>query len=137
MILLYFAQLLIGTIIALGLFGYLLNGIQRILSFMPYQKFFLLSTIIISIVNCGIAFYYSECVNIYQNKHNSGSFMTFLTMLLLVFVLNGPAKYANSKEERQQTSFTGIIGLFFYILIRYFPEIGNNLFGWLPIYIWV
>lgn len=136
MIILFLAQLLIGTIFVLGLFGQLLNVGQKILRPEKPSSLLMVTTIITVFFYCMIAFYYSECVDLYAEKHNGKTFIAIATLFLLAFMLNGPAKYANTKEESGQILIAGTIGSIFYIVIRFLPGFGDTIFGWFPIVIW-
>lgn len=136
MIILYLAQLFIGTILILGLFGRLLVAGQKIIKPNNISTLLIVTTIFNAFFYCMIAYYYSECVDIYADKHNGKTFTTILTFLLLAFMLNVPAKYADTKEQRGQILLSGTIGTVFFIAIRFLPNLGDTIFGWLPVIIW-
>jgi uncharacterized membrane protein HdeD (DUF308 family) len=136
MIILFLTQLFIGTVFILGFLGQLMNFAQRIIKPEKFYKFLFVTTILTIVLNCMIAYYYSECVYMHAAKHNGMTFTSISALLLLSFMLTGPAKYAESREQSRQILFSGTIGAIFYIIIRFSPELGTLVFGWLPVYIW-
>jgi len=78
---------------------------------------------------CMITYCYSECINMYTAKYKGMIFTAILTFLLLVLMLSGSAKYAETKKQSMQIMFSGIIGSIFYIVIRFFPELEQQFAG--------
>ena len=136
MIILFLLQLLIGTIILFGFFGNLLNVGQKISKPQNYPLLNIVAAILTIGLYCLIAYYFSKSVDLYTAEHKGKTFTAIVTFLLLTFLLNGPAKYAETKRQSEQILLAGTIGLIFYILIRFLPEIGDKIFGWMPIFIW-
>lgn len=136
MIIIFLLQLLIGTIFAMSLFGKLLIAGQRISKPNNYSTILIVTTIFTILFYCLISYYFSKSVDIYTAEHKGKTFTAVLTFFLLTFLLNGPAKYAESKEQSGQILFAGTIASIFYIVIRYIPDIGDKVFGWMPIFIW-
>ena len=137
MIILFLAQLLIGTLFLLSLYGKLLNGIQHRIKPKDIGKFLLLYVVISVILNSMIAYYYSTAVDMFADVHKGRTITAIFGFCLLTVMLTGAAKYSDSKDERNLIVFSGGIGITFYLLIRFVPAIGTNLFGWLPVYLWL
>ena len=138
MIVLIWLQLFIGTIITLMLLGNLLNIIQRIVNPNPHNfSVFLVATIPIIVFVYGlIAYYYSKVIDLYFLENGDSKFVTIVTFGLLAFLLYGPAKYSETQEEKGQIRISVIIPLILFCIWRFYPHFIENLYSWVPIYIW-
>ena len=137
MIIIFLLQLLIGTMITIAIYGHLMNAGQRVIKIKNFTTILIITTILTIFFYGMIAYYFSVSIDIYVNKHNGKIFITIISFLLLTFMLNGSAKYADTVEEQIQILIAGTIGSLFFILIRFSPYIGEAIYGWLPVFIWV
>ena len=136
MIIIYILQLLIGSMIVLGIFGQILNTIQKVLKIENNALLIFFLSILTIFFYGMIAYYYSVSIDIYCLKHKGKLFTTIISFLLLTFMLNGPAKYAGTAKERNLIIISGSFGSIFFILIRFIPSIGELVYSWLPVVIW-
>jgi membrane-associated HD superfamily phosphohydrolase len=137
MIIAFLLQLLIGTLIVLSLLGVSITLVKRTLELKFENISLILTSILMISVYCIIAYYFSKSLDLYIEVHKNKIFATILNIFLLLFLLNGPSRYTQLQEEKGQILFSTIISIAFFILIRFFPSIGDALFGWVPIVIWV
>ncbi len=135
MIVLYLIQLFAGTLILQTIFGFILTLIQRSIIQSNFKLWLFLVSIFTITLYCIIAYYYSECINIYLTKHTTKYLVHILSFLLLTFMLFGPAKYAEIKEQYWLVIISGNVGIVFFIFLRIFPAMGHSIFGWLPVFI--
>ncbi len=137
MIILFFIQLFLGTLIVYVLFGKVLITLQRAIGIHKFSSVIITTTILTVIFNCMIAYYYSESIDLYVIENGGKIFALIPAFFLLTFMLHAPVKYCDTKEESGQALFAGISGTIFFIVIRFLPDFGDIIFGWLPVVIWV
>ena len=83
-----------------------------------------------------VSYYFSKSVDIFSENHPKErlSALLFVSALLL-FEMTQPAKYAPS-SKRNAIHLIGVTAFGFFILIRFYPIVGEILFGWLPVFVW-
>lgn len=136
MVILLLLQLFWGGALILGVFGILLNSFQNL--FNPkYSILLILLNILTAVLYCFLAYYFSEAIDIYVAKHGGKTFVIVMAFLVLILLLFGPVKFVDTQEQGGVLILSGLIAIVFFAVIRFIPSIGETMFGWIPVYVFV
>ena len=123
-------QLFVIHLFSLGIVG-------RIIFFFTEKNQSFVAFIVATFFNSAIAYYYSESINRYAQVNGTNHVITIFAFILIVFMYLGPMKYVEKSMQKGTIILSSVVSILFFILIRFAPFIGEYLFYWLPVYVWV
>lgn len=138
MIVLIWLQLIIGTIIVFAIYGKLTNSLQKSLKVdnKSFDAFLLLTTVFLVVLYSIIAYYFSKTLDLYYEDKTTSKFITGITFCILSFLFFSPSKYTENLKLKGQFFWASLIGLTLFSVWRFYPNFGETIFNWIPVYIW-